>query len=154
VARAARRADGVVKQVQRVAAYNVCVDADRLLLCRLSAITEAPGWWTLPGGGIDFGEHPEAAALRELREETGLDGRIIELLAVDSYRRVAGGNEGEIDYHAIRIIYRTEVNGTDVTHEADGSTDMAAWFTQAELGEIPIVPTGMLGARFAFDSDA
>jgi len=48
-----------IQRVQRVAAYNVCVDdADRLLLCRLSGITEAPGSWTLPGGGIDFGEHP------------------------------------------------------------------------------------------------
>jgi 8-oxo-dGTP diphosphatase len=143
-----------VKQVQRVAAYNVCVDADRLLLCRLSAITEAPGWWTLPGGGIDFGEHPEAAAIRELREETGLDGVILELLAVDSYSRVVTDQDGDADYHAIRIFYRTEVNGTDVTDEADGSTDRAAWFTPAEIAELPVVPTGMLGARFAFGSDA
>jgi ADP-ribose pyrophosphatase YjhB (NUDIX family) len=78
-------------RIQRVAAYNVCLDGEgRLLLCRLSAITEAPGAWTLPGGGIDFGEHPEAGAIRELREETGLIGRIDKLLAVDSMHRPAG----------------------------------------------------------------
>ena len=45
---------------QRVAAYVVCTDAeDRLLLCRLTALTARPGAWTLPGGGVEFGEHPE-----------------------------------------------------------------------------------------------
>jgi putative (di)nucleoside polyphosphate hydrolase len=34
---------------------------------------EGPGsWWQMPQGGIDAGESPEAAALRELREETGI----------------------------------------------------------------------------------
>jgi ADP-ribose pyrophosphatase YjhB (NUDIX family) len=143
-----------VRQLQRVAAYNVCVADGRILLCRLSAITEAPGSWTLPGGGIDFGEDPADAAIRELREETGLDGEIDELLAVDSYRRVADSADGEVDYHAIRIIYRTTVTGVELAHEADGSTDMAGWFTHADLATLPVVPTAMLGARFAFGNDA
>ena len=102
------------QRIQRVAAYNVCVDADdRLLLCRLSAVTEAPGSWTLPGGGIDFGEHPERGAVRELREETGLIGRIAELLAVDSLHRPARPGEGGHEYHSIRVIYRTVIEGGD-----------------------------------------
>lgn len=44
-----------------------------------SAIHSAPaGWWQMPQGGIDEGEDPTAAALRELFEETGMrTGRII-----------------------------------------------------------------------------
>lgn len=34
-------------------------------------------WWCLPGGAIEEGETPEQAALRELREECHLDGRIL-----------------------------------------------------------------------------
>jgi len=143
-------------QMQRVAAYNVCVDATgRLLMCRLSDITERPGYWTLPGGGIDFGEHPEAGALRELEEETGLVGRIQELLAVDSLRRMIRDDprlEGDIDYHSVRIIYRTEIVGGALRHETDESTDRAAWCTREDLGALPLVELGRIGVELAFPS--
>jgi 8-oxo-dGTP diphosphatase len=138
-------------RIQRVAAYNVCIDSDdRLLVCRLSEITEAPGSWTLPGGGIEFGEHPEAAALRELHEETGLIGSITELLAVDSMHRPAREGERATDYHSIRIIYRTAIEGGDLVHETDESTDRAAWCTRDELATMPLVSTSHLGMRLAY----
>ncbi len=140
-----------VGRIQRVAAYNVCLDdADRLLVCRLSRVTEVPGSWTLPGGGIEFGEHPEAAAVRELYEETGLIGTIGELLAVDSLHRPVRVGRDTADYHSIRIIYRTTVDPGDIVHEPDGSTDRAAWCTPAELAEMPLVATGEHGVRLAY----
>lgn len=149
-------------QYQRVAAYNVCLDDQgRLLLCRLSNITERPGAWTLPGGGIDHGEHPEAGALRELHEEAGLLGSIVELLAVDSLRRTLraqerdrlGYAEGtECDYHSVRIIYRTDIIGGDLRDETDESTDMAAWFTRDEAAQLPLVELGRIGVALAFPS--
>ena len=138
-------------RVQRIAAYNVCIDgAGRLLLCRLSAVTEAAGAWTLPGGGIEFGEHPEAAALRELEEETGLIGTIAGLLAVDSVHRPVQLGEEAADYHGIRIVYRTTIVGGDLKHEIAGSTDRAAWYTRAELETVPLVATSELGIRLAY----
>lgn len=142
------------RRIQRVAAYNVCVDPDdRLLVCRLSDITEAPGAWTLPGGGIQFGEHPEIAAIRELLEETGLVGRVAELLAVDSMCRTARAGEEVADYHAIRIIYRTAIVGGTLAHETDESTDRAAWCTREELATMPLVGTSELGVRLAYGED-
>ena len=139
-------------RVQRVAAYNVCLDAaDRLLMCRLSAITERPGWWTLPGGGVEFGEHPEDAARRELHEETGIVGRIQGLLAVDSIHRPIRTADGEeAEYHSIRVVYRTEVDHAELVHELEGSTDLAGWFTRDELASIPLVEMGLLGVRLAY----
>jgi ADP-ribose pyrophosphatase YjhB (NUDIX family) len=142
-----------VRKVQRVAAYNVCLDAqDRLLVCRLSAITERQGWWTLPGGGVEFGEHPEQTALRELHEETGLHGRVEELLAVDSLTRVARNEDDgrTYDYHSVRIVYRTDAAAGDLKHEAVGSTDLAAWYTRAELDALPLVEMGNLGVNLAY----
>jgi 8-oxo-dGTP diphosphatase len=151
---------GHLPQHQRVAAYNVCLDdQSRLLLCRLSNITERPGAWTLPGGGIDFGKHPEAGALRELHEESGLVGEIVELLAVDSLRRTLrakerdrlGFPEGtECDYHSVRIIYRTRIVGGGLRDETDESTDMAAWFTREDVGTLTLVELGRVGVELAF----
>ena len=139
-------------RIQRVAAYNVCIDdASRLLMCRLSNITERPGAWTLPGGGIDFGEHPEVGALRELQEETGYVGRILELLAVDSIRREVRAADGlDADYHSVRIVYRTALIGGALRHETDESTDRAAWCTREELDNMPLVELGRVGVKLAF----
>ena len=42
-------------------------------------------WWCLPGGGIDKNETPEAAAVRELKEECNVIGRIIRMISHNSY---------------------------------------------------------------------
>jgi 8-oxo-dGTP diphosphatase len=138
-------------RVQRVAAYNVCVDeSSRLLLCRLTAVTDRPGCWTLPGGGVEFGEHPVEAARRELAEESGLDGHVVELLAVDSAARVVTEGPDEREYHSIRIIYRTEIVGGALCFEADGSSDRAEWFTRDEALQLPLVALGRRGIDLAF----
>ena len=138
--------------VQRVAAYAVCVDAeDRLLLCRLSDLTEARGMWTLPGGGIDFGEHPEDAARREVFAETGYQARIDDVVAIDSVRRRIVDDGTEFDYHSVRIVYRGEIVRGSLTHEVGGSTDMAQWFTAAEAASAKLSDVGRIGARLAWD---
>ena len=60
----------------RVAAYALCRDEHgRILLCHIAPSVGAGDLWTLPGGGLEFGEPPASAVLRELHEETGYRGR-------------------------------------------------------------------------------
>ncbi len=43
--------------------------------------------WVLPKGHIEPGESPQAAAMRELKEETGVDGRIVCPLSVQQFKK-------------------------------------------------------------------
>lgn len=63
-----------------------CVVFDRLgrLLLIKRAHPPFKGKYALPGGFVDIGETVEAAALRELKEETGIEGRIVRLIGVYS----------------------------------------------------------------------
>ncbi|MFI5962554.1 (deoxy)nucleoside triphosphate pyrophosphohydrolase [Streptomyces asoensis] len=54
------------------------LDAGRLLAARRSAPPALAGRWELPGGKVEEGEAPEAALVRELREELGVDTETVE----------------------------------------------------------------------------
>lgn len=56
-------------------------EGERLLLVKRNVPPKA-GMWCLPGGFMELDESPEEAAVRELREEAGLSGRIETLLGV------------------------------------------------------------------------
>ena len=132
----------------RLGAYSICRDdGGRILLARLSALEVDVGAWTLPGGGVDFGEHPDGAAVRELHEETGLDGEIEGIAGVFSHVYKWSQFAGGADLHFIGIVYRMRILGGDLRDEVHGSTDTCAWFGPDELAEIRLVEL----ARFAVD---
>jgi ADP-ribose pyrophosphatase YjhB (NUDIX family) len=143
------------RQVTRVAAYALCVEDERILLCRL-----APSWWgdaghwTLPGGGLAFGESPEAGAIRELEEETGLSGTIRELVDIRDWsgRWIHPRDGVDEAFHALQVVYRVDITGGELRDEVDGSTDMARWFTREEATALPLVDLGATGVRLAFEN--
>jgi 8-oxo-dGTP diphosphatase len=125
-------------RAQRFAAYAVAAaDDGRVLLTRIAAGYPGAGRWHLPGGGTDYGEQPGAALIRELTEETGQHGRLVELLGVASHRDAASlGPEGyPIDWHGVRAFYRVAVDVPTAPTVADagGSTSEARWFAPHEL---------------------
>lgn len=131
---------------RRVASYAVVVEDEAVLLTELSARTSAPGMWTLPGGGIDPGEEPVTAAVREVAEETGQVLSAAQLLMVASMRFLGETRDGPEDYHAVRLIHRGRCldPSEPVVHDVGGSTSAARWVALAEVSTLPLVSTAQL----------
>lgn len=137
-------------QRTRVAAYALCRDAEgRILLCRIAPSILPGEVWTLPGGGLDFGEPPDVAVLRELAEESGYRGEIVALADVSDRLFVDPGDSGRM--HAIRIVYRVRITGGELRDEPDGSTDTCGWFTPEEAQRLHL---GALARRSLALADA
>ncbi|SEC39241.1 ADP-ribose pyrophosphatase YjhB, NUDIX family [Nocardioides exalbidus] len=130
-------------RLQRVAAYALATRDGRVLLTRLSPRAAHPGRWTLPGGGIDHGEHPSVALAREVEEECGLTCEVGELLGVHDTHFSGHAPSGRIeDFHGIHLVFRAEVGaGEPRVLEVDGTTDEVAWVSVADVesGEVPVL---------------
>ena len=139
-----------VRKVQRVAAYAVILRVQpgagaEILLSRLAKRLTNKELWTLPGGGLEHGEDPRDAVVREVHEETGLDVVIDETAHVySSHQRNSWRQGRRADAHALRIVYDGWVPvDSPAPHvvEIDGSTMDAAWHPVAGVldGSVPVV---------------
>lgn len=124
-------ADGVVPEVrQRFAAYAVVRSPWGLLATEYSARTAVDGRWGMPGGGLDDGEEPTDAVLREIHEETSQSVVLGELVGVQSAHWVGRSPRDTIeDFHAVRLIYLAECPdpGEPVVLDTGGTTESARW---------------------------
>lgn len=68
----------------KLAAGVLVTQGERLVLLR-RGIEPAYGAWVFPGGFVDRGEHPEEAAVREAREEAGVEVRVRDLVGIYSH---------------------------------------------------------------------
>lgn len=124
----------------RPAAYAVCIENERILLARWVS-HDGERLWTLPGGGLDHGEDPYDAAIREVEEETGYLVELERLLGVDSHQVIYPpdpvNGPSPRDFQGLRIIYQGRIAGGELRNEADGSTDLAAWIPLADVAGLP-----------------
>jgi ADP-ribose pyrophosphatase YjhB (NUDIX family) len=109
-------------------------DHGRLLLVRHTGDRDA---WAVPGGAVDIGESPAQAAVREIREETGLQIGQVRLLDV------LGGTDYEVTYpNGDRVAYVTAVyqagiaEGTPAPDQEEISE--LGWFTPLQLPDVDL----------------
>ncbi len=81
------------------------------------------GLWALPGGKIEYGEHIDEAALREAREETGLDVEFKGMRGVVSEHILS---DGMVSDHFILFVCRLEPPDTNHTDSPEGEL---RWFS-------------------------
>ena len=111
----------------RPAAYGVIVRDGAILLAYWKE--NGKEGWTLPGGGLDLGEHPVDGCRREIMEETGYEAEIGTMLGTDigywpDEARLDGKDR---PFQALRMVFEATITGGELTHEVDGSTTHAAW---------------------------
>lgn len=134
------------RRLQRLAAYAVVLRDGAVLLTRLSARVSREEVWTLPGGGVDHGEEPRDAVVREVREETGLDVTVGRTAWVHTGRRPnARWNGRRVDVHSVRLVYDGHVPvdaPAPRVLEVDGTTADARWWPVADVasGRVPVTP--------------
>jgi 8-oxo-dGTP diphosphatase len=103
---------------------------DKLLLVK-EVLESKKEYWIFPGGGVEFGETIEEAAVREAKEETGLDVEIKEFLG---FKEVI---VPKYDYHTIIFFFIAEPMNHDIK-TIEKILD-AKYFSPDEMKELNLV---------------
>jgi len=111
-------------------------EAGRILMSRRRADQPMPNLWEFPGGKVEPGEHPEAALVRELREELACD------IEVDAIHEVVFHAYAEFDLYM--LVYASRVTGG--TPRAVQVAEIA-WVEAARLPALDLLPADYPLAR-------
>ncbi len=112
----------------------VCFKGDDVLLIQRGTKPLA-GEWSIPGGRIEFGERAEAAALRELKEETGVTAQLTGLIdVVDAI--FTSRESGAVTRHYVLFDYAAEYVSGDA--QAGDDAAHAEWIAPDRLAQLPL----------------
>lgn len=109
----------------------VVVKEGRALVVR-RATEPLRGEWSIPGGMLELGEKLREGIAREVREETGLEVEVGEVL--DVFDSIFPDSEGRMQYHYVLIDFLCSPVAGEVCASSDVSD--ARWVTGHEAGEL------------------
>lgn len=105
------------------------------------------GWWSLPGGALELGEELKHAVCREVREETGLEVRPVEVFEI--FERILRDASGAPEYHYVLIDYLCELSGGALRPGDDVCA--VRWATRSELSQMQITEGTLAVIERAFE---
>lgn len=105
-----------------------------LLMKRGKACKSKIGWWSLPGGGVEFFEKIEDAIKREVKEELGIEIEIIKTLSLTEYFNK------EEQQHWISPQYLCKIHKGIVENKEPHKCDEIKWFSLEQLPEKLVYP--------------
>ena len=123
----------VYPDAPRVAAGAVVVNQDKVLLV-LRNKAPAKDMWAIPGGSVNLGETLQAAAEREVLEETGLQIKAGEIVYV--FERIERDQAGQVQFHYVILDLMAEaLDPNQPLTPADDVRD-AGWFSLVDLDRL------------------
>lgn len=119
------------------------VGVGALIICKGKILLEkrrnepGRGQWSIPGGLVELGEKIEQTAIREVKEETGLDVENPE--HIDIVDNVDLDENGKIRYHFIIVDYLVKLKGG--TLKAGSDAGELRWVAFEDVGKYDLTPT-------------
>lgn len=139
---AAPKANSIVVAVT----VHVQDDRGRLLLIRRTD----NGLWALPGGAQEFGEYIAETAVRETREETGIDVEVVDVVGIYSNpHHVVEFSDGEVRQQ-FSICFRARYLAGEPTPSNESS--QVRWVARDELDSLDINPSMRLRIDHGFEN--
>jgi len=133
-------------QQPRPAVGAVVFKGDRVLLVQRGR-PPAMGQWAIPGGNIQLGENLQAAAEREILEETGITIKALE--PVYTFDAIVTDDHGRIQYHYVIVDLAADYVRGEL-NPGDDAAD-ARWVTAQELISLNVSPPTLKLLRDQFD---
>jgi len=123
----------VYPDAPRVAAGAVVINQDKVLLV-LRNKAPAKDMWAIPGGSVNLGESLQAAAEREVLEETGLQIKAGEVIY--AFEKIERDRTGRVQFHYVILDLAAEaLDPNQPLTPADDVRD-AGWFSLADLDQL------------------
>jgi 8-oxo-dGTP diphosphatase len=121
----------------RIAVSSIVRRQDRYLLV-LRGAGRNSGDYAFPGGKVEAGEQLAEAALRELREETGIVGHSARFFRL--YDLIARSGDGPVESHYVLAVHLVEADEDQQAVAADDAV-AAGWFTADEIRSLQTPPS-------------
>ena len=125
---------------------GVVISEGHTLLIRRSG-PPLQGEWSIPGGTLETGETMREGVRRELREETGVDVRVGEMIEV--FERIFPDAQGRSQYHFVILDFLCEFKGG--VAKAASDVIEVTWAAKDELEGFHLTPTALRVIRKAFE---